>query len=52
MNKVPWCEYGFYLNERPAFTLDPLLHAGAYYVQEASSMFLYEVLKQTCDRHQ
>jgi NOL1/NOP2/sun family putative RNA methylase len=43
---VPWCAYGFYLNERPQFTLDPLLHAGAYYVQEASSMFLWEVLKQ------
>ena len=47
--KVPWCEYGFYLEERPSFTLDPLLHAGAYYVQEASSMFLFEVLKQTCN---
>jgi 16S rRNA C967 or C1407 C5-methylase (RsmB/RsmF family)/NOL1/NOP2/fmu family ribosome biogenesis protein len=47
--QIPWCEYGFYLDERPAFTLDPLLHAGAYYVQEASSMFLYEVLKQTCE---
>jgi 16S rRNA C967 or C1407 C5-methylase (RsmB/RsmF family) len=47
--KVPWCEFGFYLEERPSFTLDPLLHAGAYYVQEASSMFLFEVLKQTCN---
>lgn len=47
--QVPWCEYGFYLEVRPSFTLDPLLHAGAYYVQEASSMFLFEVLKQTCD---
>jgi NOL1/NOP2/sun family putative RNA methylase len=47
--KVPWCEYGFYLEERPSFTLDPLLHAGTYYVQEASSMFLFEVLKQTCN---
>lgn len=44
--KVPWCEYGYYLSERPQFTFDPLLHAGAYYVQEASSMFLWEVLKQ------
>jgi 16S rRNA C967 or C1407 C5-methylase (RsmB/RsmF family)/NOL1/NOP2/fmu family ribosome biogenesis protein len=35
---VPWCANGFYLQERPLFTLDPLLHAGAYYVQEASSM--------------
>ncbi len=44
---VPWCLYGFYLTERPQFTFDPLLHAGAYYVQEASSMFLWQVLQQT-----
>ena len=31
---------GFYLRERPSFTLDPLFHAGAYYVQEASSMYV------------
>lgn len=43
---VPWCRNGFYLTERPDFTLDPLLHAGCYYVQEASSMFLDEVLRQ------
>ncbi len=42
--KVPWCAQGRYLNERPVFTLDPLYHAGAYYVQEASSMFLQQVL--------
>ena len=41
---VPWCEDAFYLNERPSFTLDPLIHAGAYYVQEASSMFIHHVL--------
>lgn len=29
---------GFVLRERPLFTLDPHLHAGAYYVQEGSSM--------------
>lgn len=39
-NRVPWCAEGRYLPERPLFTTDPLLHAGAYYVQEASSMFL------------
>jgi len=39
-DRVPWCETGRYLTERPAFTFDPLLHAGAYYVQEAASMFL------------
>lgn len=37
---IPWCNQGMYLNERPVFTLDPLFHAGAYYVQEASSQFL------------
>ena len=43
---VPWCHNAFYLAERPNFTLDPLLHAGVYYVQEAGSMFLDEVLRQ------
>lgn len=38
--QVPWCTNGRYLARRPAFTLDPLLHAGAYYVQEASSMLI------------
>ncbi len=42
---VPWCENGFYLPERPSFTLDPLFHAGAYYVQEPSSMFLEQVFR-------
>ena len=42
---VPWAPHAHYLKERPNFTLDPLFHAGAYYVQEASSMFLYHVLK-------
>ena len=41
---VPWSRNAYYLSERPNFTLDPLLHAGAYYVQEASSMFLDHVL--------
>ena len=49
IEKVPWSSGGYYLPERPSFTLDPLFHAGAYYVQEASSMFLEEVLKQTVD---
>lgn len=42
---VPWCTWGRYLRERPSFTLDPLLHAGAYYVQEASSMFLHSMVQ-------
>lgn len=45
-DEVPWCRNAYYLNKRPDFTLDPLLHAGVYYVQEASSMFLDTVLQQ------
>jgi NOL1/NOP2/sun family putative RNA methylase len=52
IEKVPWNSNGFYLSERPSFTLDPLFHAGAYYVQEASSMFLEEALKQMVDLSQ
>ncbi len=48
-SRVPWSTNGYYLNHRPSFTEDPLFHAGAYYVQEASSMFLEEVFRQTCD---
>ena len=44
--QVAWCESGYYLKERPLFTADPFLHAGVYYVQEASSMFLYQAVKQ------
>lgn len=43
--EVPWCREGYYLKERPEFTFDPLLHAGLYYVQEASSMFVSHVLR-------
>ena len=43
---VPWCRHAYYLPQRPNFTMDPLLHAGCYYVQEAASMFLDEVLRQ------
>ena len=43
---VPWCDDGRYLQGRPSFINDPLLHAGTYYVQEAASMFLHTVLRQ------
>ena len=43
---IPWCPNGRYLQDRPFFTFDPVFHAGAYYVQEASSMFLWDVLRQ------
>ena len=46
---VPWCLHGRYLQERPVFTLDPKLHAGAYYVQEASSMFVEQAVRQSTD---
>ncbi len=44
---VPWCGNGYYLSSRPSYTLDPLFHAGCYYPQEASGMFLEQVLLQT-----
>lgn len=43
---VPWCLNAYYLNERPSFTFDPLFHAGSYYVQEASSMFVDTIITQ------
>jgi 16S rRNA C967 or C1407 C5-methylase (RsmB/RsmF family)/NOL1/NOP2/fmu family ribosome biogenesis protein len=50
--RVPWAPDAYYLSSRPSFTLDPLFHAGAYYVQEASGMFLAYALKQTVDLSQ
>jgi ftsJ-like methyltransferase len=50
LRPVPWCESGVYLAERPTFAHDPLWHAGAYYVQEAASMFIaqaYKVIETT-----
>lgn len=44
LDKVPWHPHAYYLNERPQFSLDPWFHAGAYYVQEASSMIIHEIL--------
>ena len=48
-SKISWTDSGYYLESRPSFTFDPLFHAGCYYVQEASSMFLEQALKQTVD---
>lgn len=47
--QVPWSSYGYYLTQRPSFTFDPLFHAGTYYVQEASSMFLEQAMNQCLD---
>ena len=44
--QVPHCKSGYYLPERPTFTLDPWFHAGVYYVQEAGSMFLEQVVRK------
>lgn len=46
LQPVPWASHGCYLPSRPVFTADPLFHAGCYYVQEASSMFIEQVIKK------
>ncbi|MDR2891080.1 MAG: rRNA cytosine-C5-methylase [Alistipes sp.] len=46
-NPVPWNRYGAYLAARPVFTLDPAMHAGLYYVQEASSQFVEHLLRES-----
>ena len=43
---VAWSPYGYLLKERPVFTLDPLFHAGCYYVQDTSAMFVGHVFRQ------
>jgi 16S rRNA C967 or C1407 C5-methylase (RsmB/RsmF family) len=45
LRPVPWAAHAYYTDGRPSFTFDPLFHAGAYYVQEASSMFLEQAVK-------
>lgn len=45
-DRVPWSSEGVYLGERLTFTFDPLFHAGCFYVQEASSMFVEQALRQ------
>ncbi len=49
LTPVLWSTSGYYLSARPSFTADPLFHGGAYYVQEASSMFLEEAIRQSID---
>lgn len=48
---IPWSSLGYYLSERPNFTLNPKFHAGAFYVQEASSMFIEQALRQCGEPH-
>jgi 16S rRNA C967 or C1407 C5-methylase (RsmB/RsmF family) len=47
---VAWSPYGYLLKERPVFTLDPLFHAGCYYVQDTSAMFVGHVFRQLLPR--
>ena len=47
--RVPWCDQGFYLEDRPQFTFDTDWHAGRYYVQDASSMFIAHVIRHLVD---
>lgn len=49
LEQVPWAKDAYYLPKRPSFTADPLFHAGQYYVQEASSMFLEQAIRQHVD---
>lgn len=47
---VAWSPYGYLLKERPVFTLDPLFHAGCYYVQDTSAMFVGHIFRQLLER--
>ena len=46
IRSISWSRNGYYLGNRPTFTFDPLFHAGCYYVQEASSMFVEQAIRQ------
>jgi len=43
--QVPWCKDAIYLDKRPAFNHSVDFLAGAYYVQDASSMFIHYIYK-------
>ena len=44
MTPIEWADGGYRLGTRPRFTSNPLLHAGAFYVQEGASMWLSELV--------
>ena len=48
---VPWCPDALYLSSRPVFALDPWFHSGAYYVQDASSMFVAALVEGLKKKH-
>ena len=47
--RVPWSPYGYMLPERPRFILDPLFHAGCYYVQDSSAMVVGHIVREHLD---
>ena len=49
-SRVPWSPYGYVLAERPVFTLHPLFHAGVYYVQDSSAMFVGWAFRSLLER--
>ncbi len=46
LDQVCYCGTGYFIPQRPLFTIDPFIHSGVYYVQESSSMFLEQAIKQ------
>ncbi len=44
LKPVPWCNSGYYVNERIKTGKHPYYHAGLYYVQEPSAMAPVEML--------
>jgi 16S rRNA C967 or C1407 C5-methylase (RsmB/RsmF family)/NOL1/NOP2/fmu family ribosome biogenesis protein len=52
VSPIAWCADGYHLHPRPSFTFNPYFHAGGYYVQEASSMFLGHVMTWLCGDRQ
>lgn len=47
---VPWSAVGRILGERPVFTLNPLFHCGAFYVQDSSAMFVGQLFRDVLGR--
>src|SRR5574344_2866242 len=43
---ISWSKFGLMLDTRPSFTLDPFFHAGAYYVQDSSAMFVGDIFRK------
>ncbi len=50
VQNVPWSPFGFMLEQRPVFTLDPLFHCGCYYVQDSSAMAVGGIFRELLPR--